>query len=171
MIKGMQLLNNEREKDKEKTKNCPICSSNGDDGALCAKHAELSKNYVWLKNYINSQEKMNEKILYLLNFSISDRLSYIINDVPIVNGRIMIDEFLQKNMEFLQKNWKRNENYISKKRKKKLDDSVIVEPEKLKELENMNIRMKRSLYMEKMLKEILALQKARCSVIEMIKGK
>ncbi len=63
MIKGMDFLNTVGEKDKKEPKHCPLCSSNRSDGALCERHAELSKSYKWLENYINGQEVMTPKIL------------------------------------------------------------------------------------------------------------
>lgn len=137
MFKGMQFLNPEKEKgeEKEKLKTCPLCSSNGIEGALCEQHVNLSKDYNWLKNYINSQETLNTKTLYLLEFAISDRVSYVINDVPVIDGRLAIEEFLQENL------------YERVKNKKEVRCSI---------------------YMEKMLKEILALQKARSMIVKMM---
>ncbi len=137
MIKGMQFLNLEKEKSnkKEELKICPLCSSNGNEGSLCEKHVNLSKDYNWLKNYINSQETVNAKTLYLLEFAISDRVSYVINDVPVIDGRLAIEEFLQENL------------YEKVKNKKEVRCSI---------------------YMEKMLKEILALQKAHSMIVKMM---
>ncbi len=43
----------------------------------------------------------------MLNFAISDRVSYIINDVPVTNGKLAIEEFLEENLyERLENNKK-----------------------------------------------------------------
>lgn len=120
-------------KDDFRGEKCPICFNdlNGDSGALCPKHAILiCSNYEWLRDYINNLEGFNKDTIYILDDAISNRVSYIINDVEVVNGRLQIKEHLDKELE-------------------KSHD-------------------KRSPYMERMLREILSLQKAKAKVIEIM---
>lgn len=128
MIKGMQLLEREgrRSETVEKVNTCPVCT--GKNGCLCEVHALLIKDFNWVRDYVNSQEKVDSNLVYILEASISDRKSYVINDIEVDEGRLMIEESLEKY--------------------KKL-----------------------SIEREKMLREILSLEKARDVIIEMIKNK
>lgn len=94
MIKGIKDKEIEKFNDKEYVNHCPLC--NLGDGALCHEHELMSKDFNWVKNYINNQETLDKKIVYLLGYSLSDRVSYIINDVEIINGRLQIEEYLKK---------------------------------------------------------------------------
>lgn len=101
---------------------CPVCELG--DGALCSSHELMTKDFIWIKHYINSQEKFNKNIIYILDFAISDRKSNVINDIEIIDGRMLIEEALNKK----------------------------------------NISVDR----ERMLKEILALQKAKYTIIKLM---
>lgn len=89
-------LGQEENLDKNKINNCPICGVNGRTGALCSDHAIMTKNFDMLRKYINEQEKADKRIIYILEFAISDRISYVIDEIPIVSGRIQIEETLKK---------------------------------------------------------------------------
>ena len=89
------LISTEKEKNKEEINHCPVCGIDGKDGALCDEHVLLTKDFSKLRAYINEQEKAEPRFIYMLDFAISDRKSYVINYVPIVNGKMMIEEFLK----------------------------------------------------------------------------
>ncbi len=95
MIRGLQLL--VKQEDIEDTSNrCPVCGLG--DGHLCSSHSELVTNFDKLREYINGLESVNSSILYILDLSIGHRKSLVINDVPIVNGRMIIREYLEERM-------------------------------------------------------------------------
>ena len=124
------------EKVENKINHCPVCGLNGKIGAFCQTHLDSIKDYNWIMNYVNGLEKYDKKTVHILSFAISDRVSYIINDMEIIDGKLAIEEFLQEKL------YERLEN-------------------------GKEIRC--SVWMEKLLKEILALQKSRSKIIEIIK--
>lgn len=130
MIKRVNINLVERKEEIVKGDNCPICKLNGNRGALCSEHAKLTSDFNWLRNYINNldENEIDKDVVYVLEFAISTRISYIINDVEVVNGRLQVKEHL----ELLEKK-------------------------------------KTNLYMERKLKEILALQKAKSYVMTLVK--
>lgn len=73
---------------------CPICKLG--NGAMCVEHALLCKNFKWIKNYINNLEEFDRNTIYVLESTISSRVSTIINDVEIIDGRLAIEEYLDK---------------------------------------------------------------------------
>lgn len=94
MIKGMGLVM-DSEIEKKHVDACPVCGVNGGNGNLCVQHALMTKDFEWVKNYLNRLEKFNTQSLYILEFAITDRKSLIINDVSIINGRLQVDEYLE----------------------------------------------------------------------------
>ena len=68
---------------------CPICDLHM-SGTLCIEHRLKLKDFNWLKNYINELKDVNSNIVYILEYAISDRQLYIINNLgsdDILSGR------------------------------------------------------------------------------------
>lgn len=63
---------------------------------MCENHFILCKDFKWLQNYINNLDCYNEITIYVLNSSISERKSMIINEVDIVNGKMDIEGYLKQ---------------------------------------------------------------------------
>ncbi|MDD3474420.1 MAG: hypothetical protein PHP08_00770 [Candidatus Dojkabacteria bacterium] len=87
-----------KEESLKKKASCPLCSSNGDLGAFCEIHLKALKDYNWIKNYINNMENFDNKTIHILDFAISERVSYVINDIEVINGRLAVEEYLKENL-------------------------------------------------------------------------
>src|SRR5574337_448512 len=101
MIKNKTWESQEIKTEKEdgnKINHCPVCGLNGKIGTFCQTHLDLMKDYNWLKNYLNNIEKYDDKTIHTINFAISERVSYVINDVDVIDGKLAIEEFLQEKL-------------------------------------------------------------------------
>ena len=125
-----------KEKSHEKKRYCPLCSNNGDLGAFCQHHLNALRSYHWIKYYINNIEKVDKKTIHILDFAISERVSYVINDVEIVSGKLAIEQYLEENLYGRMENRK---------------------------------EVKCSVFMERILLEIMSLQNARGSILIIMK--
>ena len=96
MKTGMQLL--EKEMVKENLvidgTHCPIYGLG--NGIMCEEHLLSTKNFSWLRNYINNLDKFDQNTLYIIDSAITDRKSQIINDIEIVDGKMDLQGYLEK---------------------------------------------------------------------------
>lgn len=90
----------EEYKSESNINHCPVCGVNGVIGAFCQTHLDLLKDYNWIKNYLNTldSKKYDHKTIHIIDSAVSDRVSYVINDVEIVDGKLAIEKFLQENL-------------------------------------------------------------------------
>ena len=79
--------------DDKEINRCPICGLG--NGCLCVKHSELASDFGWLRDYINGLEDVDKNTLYVIETSLANRKSLIINDVKIKDGRMQIEEKLE----------------------------------------------------------------------------
>ena len=73
---------------------CPICKLG--NGVMCVNHATLCKDFKWIKDYINNLDSFDKNTIYILESTISSRVSYVIDEVGVENGRLAIEEYLDK---------------------------------------------------------------------------
>ncbi len=96
MKTGMRLLEKEtvRENLVIDGSHCPVCGLGS--GIMCEEHLLKCKNFEWLRKYLNNLDKFDKNTLYILDSSITDRKSLVINDIEIIDGKMDIEGYLQK---------------------------------------------------------------------------
>lgn len=70
-----------RESDERVGDKCPICKKG--NGALCIEHALNTKDFNWLRKYINQLTEFDSNTIYIIEYAITDRKLSIISNVNI----------------------------------------------------------------------------------------